>query len=323
MRAILSIAVSLAVLLTLPAAATIDPATALGKAKEEIAAGQHEAALHLLREATPAVATWTNLRQRSAALSAIYFYSAIAEVALGQKDLAEEDLGSFLLYSPQTKIDAARFSPEFVALFNDVQHHFTKRRSAPASFEDAYPGFPPRVTSSVWPTDTWGASSEFVVLGTDAEKEEWGRLHDDDKRREFIGRFWHRRDPDPATAVNEARVEFLSRIAFADIAFTESPDDRGSLSDRGRVFVLLGPPKRVSVRPMTRREAWYQPRRTIDAGNAMEQWIYFRDQLPRKMPNNELTIRFITEGGSMVRKMERDFLVEHAIKAAPDALRHD
>jgi hypothetical protein len=74
---------------------------------------------------------------------------------------------------------------------------------------------------------------------------------------------------------------------------------------------------------MTRREAWYQPSRTIDAGNAIEQWTYFREQLPKKLPHNELVIRFISEGGSLLRKMERDFLVEKAVKDAPAALRHE
>jgi GWxTD domain-containing protein len=313
----------LACFTALQVSAAVDPAVAVAKAKEEIAAGQHAAALKLLHEATPAAAASTQLRQRAAALSAIYFYSAMAELALGQKEQAEADLRSFLLYSPQTKIEASRFSPEFVALFESVNSGLSKRRSSPASFEDAYPGFPPGVSSSVWPIDTWGASSEFIILGTDHEKEEWGRLRDEAERRTFIDTFWKQRDPDPSTSVNEARVEFLSRIAFADVAFAESPDGRGSLSDRGRVFVLLGPPQRVSVRPMNRREAWYQPRRTIDAGNALEQWTYFRDQLPRKLPNNELVVRFITEGGSMIRKMERDFLVEKAVKDAPAALRHE
>ncbi len=306
-----------------PALAAVDPAAAVTKAKEDIASGNHASALAILHEAMPAAAAWTNLRQRAAALSAIYFYSAIAEVASGDRQQATADLRSFLLYSPGTKLDATRFSPQFVALFKEVQQDFAKRRGAPASFEDAYPGFPPGVSSSVWPLDTWGASSEFVILGTDQEKEEWGRLRDDATRRTFIDTFWTRRDPDPSTAVNEARVEFLARIAFADVAFPEAADDRGSLTDRGRVFVLFGVPRRVSIRPMTRREAWYQPSRTIDAGNALEQWTYFREQLPKKLPHNELTVRFISEGGSLTRKRERDFLVEKAVQDAPSALRHE
>jgi GWxTD domain-containing protein len=322
MRAIVT-ALVLASAVATSSFAAVDVATSVTQAKEAIAAGKHAAALQLLREATPVAAASTLLHQRSAALSAIYFYSAIAEVALGEKEEAAADIQSFLLYSPATKIDPKRFSPEFVALFNDVQKNFARRRSTPASFEDAYPGYPPAVSSSVWPTDTWGASSEFIILGTEEEKETWGRLPDSASRRAFIDTFWQHRDPDPSTAVNEARVEFLSRIAFADVAFTEVADDRGSLTDRGRVFVLLGAPKRVSVRPMTRREAWYQPSRTLDAGNALEQWTYFHDQLPKKLPHNELVIRFISEGGSMLRKMERDFLTEKALKDAPSALRHD
>jgi len=320
MRALVSAAL-FASLLATQAHAT-DPATAVSKAKEDIAAGKPAEALSLLRSAIPVAAASTHLRERAAALSAIYFYSAMAESALGDNEQAANDIRSFLLYSPATKLDSSRFTPQFYALFTDTQKKFGKSRSTPASFDDAYPGYPPGVSSSVWPIDTWGASSEFIILGTTDEKEQWGKITDDPTRRTFIDSFWQRRDPDPSTKINEARTEFLERIAFADIAFTETADDRGSLTDRGRVFVLLGPPKRVSVRPMTRREAWYQPSRTIDAGNALEQWTYFRDQLPKKLPGNDLVIRFISEGGSSVRKMEHDFLVEKAVKDAPEALTH-
>lgn len=300
-----------------------DPAAAIARAKEQIHAGDHAAALQSLRGATPTAAAMIDLHQRTAALSAIHFYSALAELSLGEKEQATSDLRSFLFYSPAATLDASRFPTEFVSLFEQTRRRLHENRENPASFDDAYPGFPPAVSSSVWPLAQWGASSEFMVLATAEEKEQWSRLADDAARRNFIDAFWLARDSDSSTKVNEARVEFLSRIAFADVAFAEGPDGRGSLSDRGRAFVLLGAPQRVSVRPMNRREAWYQPRRTIDAGNAIEQWTYFRDQLPKKLPNNEVVFRFISEGGSPRRKMEREFLAEKALQDAPAALRHD
>ena len=53
----------------------------------------------------------------------------------------------------------------------------------------------------------------------------------------------------------------------------------------------------------------------------MEQWTYFHDQLPKKLPNNEITFRFISDGGMLARKMQRDFLAEKAFRDAPLALK--
>ncbi|MFL6245738.1 MAG: GWxTD domain-containing protein [Thermoanaerobaculia bacterium] len=309
--------------LAVPFAHAADPGPAIAKAKAEITAGNYAAGLRLLHEATAGAAAMTDLKQRSGALSAIHFYSALAASGLGDKDQATSELRSFFLYSAGSKLDASRYPREFVSLFADVQRAVERGRASPASFDDAYPGYPPTVSSSAWPVDLWGASSEFIILGTAEEKEQWGRLQDDASRHKFIDDFWATRDPEPETKLNEARIELLHRIAFADIAFDEGGDQRGSLTDRGRVFVLLGPPTRVSIRPLTRGEAPWAAHRTIDSGNAMEQWTYFREQLPAKLPHNEVVFRFISDGGSITRKMQHDFMADKAFKDAPLALRRD
>jgi GWxTD domain-containing protein len=316
------LAVLLLVVFAMPAAYAADPALAIARAKTEIAAGNHTAGLRLLREATSAAASLTDLKQRSGALSAIHFYSAVASSSLGDREQAAAELRSFFLYSPGSKLDANRFPREFVTLFSDMQRRVEHARASPASFDDAYPGYPPAVSSSAWPTARWGASSEFIILHTPEERDQWDHLQDDEARRAFIDAFWAARDPEPDTKVNEARIELLHRIAFADVAFVEgAADDRGSLTDRGRVFVLLGPPTRVSIRPLSRTEAPWSATRTIDAGNAIEQWTYFREQLPKKLPGNEVVFRFISDGGHITRKLQHDFMSEKAFKDAPGALR--
>jgi GWxTD domain-containing protein len=316
-----TLAIVLLGVLTLNAFAA-DPGPSIARAKEELAAGNHAVALRLLREASAAAAAMTNLKNRAAALSAIHFYSAVASSAAGDREQAANELRSFFLYTPGGKLDASRYTPEFVTLFGEVHKKITQSRATPASFDDAYPGYPPSVSSSSWPLNTWGASSEFRILATQRERDEWDRLRTEEEQRAFVERFWTTRDPDPQTKVNEARIEFLHRIAFADVAFNEVPDGRGSLTDRGRVFVLLGPPQRVSIRPLTRREVVSAPRRTIHPGSAAEQWTYFHDSLPLSMPRNELVFSFVSTGGSLVRRLQYDFLTEKAMKDAPAALVH-
>jgi GWxTD domain-containing protein len=60
---------------------------------------------------------------------------------------------------------------------------------------------------------------------------------------------WARRDPHPGTPANELRSTIAARIRSADEQPAE-PGRRGALTDRGRVFLLLGPPaerRRTSV----------------------------------------------------------------------------
>jgi len=63
----------------------------------------------------------------------------------------------------------------------------------------------------------------------------------DGGKDKYIEEFWRRRDPDPATPENELRTEYYARIAQANELF-KSDTPKGWLSDRGRIYVLYGPP---------------------------------------------------------------------------------
>jgi len=67
-------------------------------------------------------------------------------------------------------------------------------------------------------------------------------------RGEFIEDFWKRRDPTPETAVNEFRKQYYTRLAVADKAFRAGIP--GWMTDRGRIFILLGPPTDVIKKSM-------------------------------------------------------------------------
>ena len=76
---------------------------------------------------------------------------------------------------------------------------------------------------------------------TAEEKKAWKQVRTDDEASHFIDLFWVRRDPTFGTAQNEYRDEFDGRVRWADANLAER-GRRGSLSDRGRVYVLLGNP---------------------------------------------------------------------------------
>jgi len=55
-------------------------------------------------------------------------------------------------------------------------------------------------------------------------------------------RFWVDTDPNPNTPENEALDQYFTRVAIANERFREEGSGQGWRSDRGEVFVTLGPP---------------------------------------------------------------------------------
>jgi GWxTD domain-containing protein len=82
------------------------------------------------------------------------------------------------------------------------------------------------------------------------------------ERKPFIEEFWKKRDPTPDTEVNEFKDEYFKRIDEANHLFTEGSP--GWLQDRGRIYILLGPP--------WNRETY--PRGITFYGQPTEIWYY-------------------------------------------------
>jgi GWxTD domain-containing protein len=62
------------------------------------------------------------------------------------------------------------------------------------------------------------------------------------ERERFIEEFWKKRDLDPEAEVNEFKERYFSRIEDANHLFKEGGTP-GWLQDRGRIYILLGPPE--------------------------------------------------------------------------------
>jgi GWxTD domain-containing protein len=85
---------------------------------------------------------------------------------------------------------------------------------------------------------------------TPEERVTWNSLTSGAERTDFIDKFWERRNPKPGSNDNTYRTSFERRVAFADSRFIDSEKQRGSLTDRGMVFVLLGPPTWAGRKPL-------------------------------------------------------------------------
>jgi len=192
----------------------------------------------------------------------------------------------------------------------------------------------PEPSGQVEIPENW-ADGPVRLLLTPAEGEEFRHLPDSVARSEFIAKFWKARDTKPETPENEFRQEFERRVAFADQYFVQG-ETRGSLTDRGTVFVLLGPPAYSMQRPMKTGDDTADPSalflntpgqvqeaaiggknngsRTaqiarVDAvtgpgtsmisvsANWREVWRYMRKDLPGKLPYEWVDFDFISKPG--------------------------
>jgi len=79
----------------------------------------------------------------------------------------------------------------------------------------------------------------------------------DSEKKEFQEEFWNQRDPDPTTEENEFKQEYFRRIDDANRLFPGSRP--GWLQDRGRIYILFGPPseRHTYSTDLAPREVWY------------------------------------------------------------------
>ncbi|MBN1222645.1 MAG: GWxTD domain-containing protein [Candidatus Aminicenantes bacterium] len=84
---------------------------------------------------------------------------------------------------------------------------------------------------------------------TNVEKEIFKNLPNEEERGKFIENFWKKRDPEPRTPENEFKLDYYRRIALAN-KFFSSGGIQGWRTDRGRIYIILGPPNEIQ-RDMT------------------------------------------------------------------------
>jgi GWxTD domain-containing protein len=112
------------------------------------------------------------------------------------------------------------------------------------------------------------------------EEKTYRELKDKKDREEFQKIFWARRDPTPATPENEFQVEFERLRAEADQQFKVA-GKRGSETDCGRVYLLLGKPEVMKSEPAGETPMLRTP----------ETWTY-RDRPGQTFAGGEAQITF-------------------------------
>lgn len=125
---------------------------------------------------------------------------------------------------------------------------------------------------AVSPYQKWVAEDVAYVIRSE-ERDAFERLQTNAEREHFIEQFWQRRDPTPGTLENEFKAEHYRRIGYSNENFGAA-NLQGWKSDRGRVYIIYGPPDEKETHPAG-----------DGGGPPYEVWLFHR-------PGGDMTIRF-------------------------------
>lgn len=313
----------------------------LQRAKEEFRSEKYAEALKTL-DTLDEESAKPGLEKDHAALEPVLaFYRGVSFAALGRKEEAKAQFQAFLRLQPNAALDPSMYPKKVIAAFEDARKSAGPADPPIASIAAAYRAFSaPAVSSAETPGDEWAAGPVRFLLSS-AEKDDFIRRLDTASRSEFVTTFWSSRDAKPETPENEFRQEFEKRVAFADGQLAQG-ETRGSLTDRGMVFVLLGPPTYVGRKPLSSGSDAI-PQRQSDSGkpgtlyggkpgaqtvtklsedrNWLEVWHYRRENLPAEVPYQQVDFEFLTKRGYGENVLQREPQALDTIERAKTALR--
>jgi GWxTD domain-containing protein len=314
------------------------------KAKEQFKLGSYEKALATLDVLETESRREGFEKDRHALEPGLLFYRGASLAALGRADEARAAFQGFLAFQPNAHLDPALYPKAVVTALEDARKSLAGPRGSPeegGALALAYRAFArPQAAPAETPGEDWAGGPVRWLL-TAEERRDFERASDAVSRSEFVTSFWKARDPKPETPDNEYREEFEKRVAFADGRFTQD-EVRGSLTDRGMVFILLGPPSYSGRRPLMtgddvadssglsrygRAEVASAARpggsstdrmariakvtgpgtKILDASsNWIEAWHYLRGTLPAAVPFQEVKFDFVTKQGYGKNVLQRE-----------------
>lgn len=100
-------------------------------------------------------------------------------------------------------------------------------QNMPLSLEDPADAIPP--------LDIIMNRDDFNMLNS-------GSVHEKIKK---LYAYWHAQDPTPNTAYNERMATFYQRVDYADFNYATGRMLNGATTDRGKVYILYGPPTKI------------------------------------------------------------------------------
>lgn len=149
---------------------------------------------------------------------------------------------NFVLSVSDKKNNTNKISEKKIFLFNPTVIDTVKRNLAYRKY-----------TSSEFALLTENELNDYFAIvkyiTSSEEKEDWSALNDEQSKMKFLFNFWLKRDPTPETVLNEVKIEYFSRVNYADKNFSTISKERGALTERGRVLLMYGHPSDVERHP--------------------------------------------------------------------------
>jgi GWxTD domain-containing protein len=90
-------------------------------------------------------------------------------------------------------------------------------------------------------------NEDVVYIISPEERSAFLHLQTNEEREQFIEQFWQRRNPDPDSAENTFKEEHYRRIAYTNEHYSSGIP--GWKTDRGRIYIMWGPPDEVQSNP--------------------------------------------------------------------------
>src|SRR5262245_33867632 len=221
------------------------------RAKAQVKAEAWPGALQTLDALSAEAAQPGNESAQQQLAAPIAFYRGVCEANLDRQQDAQAAFQAFLALQPNASMDPSMYSKKAIAAFQAAR----KKTSAPAEIDDKMSTFrlfqefrlPPNSGEQV--NAAW-ADGPVRWIMTAEEKRRWAELAGGGEWQDFVDHFWEARNPQPGNPDNIARTTFDRRVAFADAHLIQVEGTRGSMTDRGMVFVLLGPPTYAGRKPI-------------------------------------------------------------------------
>lgn len=330
------------------------------KVKEQFRLAAYADALGTLSQVETEVEKPENQSHRVSLRPSLAFYRGACLAALGRDQEAREEFEVFLALSPNASLDPGMYPKKVIAVLEETRRGL-KRPQDPAveesSVASAYRNYKRSTGDHQAELGEDWADGPLRCLLTPEERRTFAQYPNPVSRSEFVTAFWKARDPRPETVENEFREEFEKRVAFSDAHFTEG-ETRGSLTDRGTVFLLLGPPTYVGRRPIASGEDTSDPagmtrfsrndvvavekagsgaatnvaidnmtgpgnRITDSTASWREVWHYRRELLPKGVPYQQVDFEFITRHGYGRNVLQREDTSLNTLDAARKAIAVD
>jgi GWxTD domain-containing protein len=111
---------------------------------------------------------------------------------------------------------------------------------------------------------------EIKYIATTTEISVYGKIKILSTKRDFLYKFWNKRNTDPSTLKNKYKEDYMKRVEYANDNFGRR-NYEGYLTDRGKIYLTYGQPDQRDLYP---NESQYKPYE-IWFYNQIEGGVYF------------------------------------------------